>query len=162
MENGRDPVRKIFASSAAIAGLSTGSISGSWMARSNSERGGTTVRLRPRVAISSSRPMSDRFTAFARVGKAVVTFSRRLVAAVDVLHVGERNTGAFLPRVIEIEGVARQEDEVTVEILGDRRTVGGDEAIEGFLVFRRDPARELEFGRVPVHLEPVFVGEPHP
>src|SRR3954447_1983598 len=89
-------------------------------------------------------------------------FSRRLVAAVDVLDVSERNTGAFLPRVIEIEGVARQEDEVTVEILGDRRTVGGDEAIEGFFVLRRDPARELKFGRVPVPLEPVFVGEPYP
>src|SRR6476660_5764003 len=162
MENGHGPASKTFASSAAIAGSSTGSISGSWMARSNSERGGTTVRPPPPAAISSSRPMSDRLLRSREWKRAVVTFSRRLVAGVDVLHVGERNTGTFLPRVIEIEGVARHEDEVTIEILGDRRTVGGDEAIESFLVFRRDPARELEFGRVPVHLEAVFVGEPYP
>lgn len=59
MENGLDPVRRIFASSAAIAGSSTGSISGSWMARSNSERGGTIVRPPPPAAASTSRRMND-------------------------------------------------------------------------------------------------------
>jgi hypothetical protein len=58
------PRKQNFREQCCDAGSSTGSISGSWMARSNSERGGTTVRPPPPAAPSSLRPMSDRFTAF--------------------------------------------------------------------------------------------------
>jgi hypothetical protein len=42
-----------------------------------------------------------------RIRAYAVGVSRRFVAAVDILHVGERDTGTFLPRVIEIERIAR-------------------------------------------------------
>ena len=42
---------------------------------------------------------------------------------VDVLHVAEGNALVVVAGIFEIESIARQEDEVAVKILGNRRVV---------------------------------------
>ena len=44
----------------------------------------------------------------------------RRLALVNVLHVAEGNAFVVVAGIFEIEGVAREENEIAVEIFGDR------------------------------------------
>src|SRR6202795_1524649 len=66
----------------------------------------------------------------------------------------------MLAGIFEVKGVACQEDEVAVEILGNGRAVARRELIEQLAVVRRDPARELKLRRAPTNFQPIFVREP--
>jgi len=44
----------------------------------------------------------------------------------------EGNTWALLIGIVEVEGVACKKDGVAVDIVGDRRAMGGSEAVEYF------------------------------
>src|SRR5690348_12985390 len=80
--------------------------------------------------------------------------------ALHVFHVGEDDPGRALARIVEVELIAREIDEVTVEISGNAGAVRRDKAVERLGIGGGDPARELELGRLEIDRQPVFHIEP--
>src|SRR5580698_1024087 len=73
-----------------------------------------------------------------------------------VFHVGETDSGIVLARIIQIKSIARQENQIVAEILGDRRTAADNKLIDRLVVVGRNPARELKLGRAPIDCQTVF------
>src|SRR5581483_11721430 len=68
-----------------------------------------------------------------------------------VLDVGEDDALGALLGVAEIKFVLGHEYRVTVDVIGNARSVSGDECIELLAVVRGNPPRELEFRQFEFH-----------
>jgi len=82
-----------------------------------------------------------------------------VLSPVNVFHIGKGNIPVVFAGILEIEGGACQEDEIVIEVLGNGCPVALHKLIKYLTVARRDPPRELKFGRTPINFQPIFGGK---